>query len=248
MKRFLPYLLIALVAVTAAGMGTWFYRVKVAQLTPASRKIGHVPDAKSAHVRGSATAAVTLEEFGDFQCPPCGMIAPILLRLESDFDRRLRVVFHNFPLDMHAHAAEAARAAEAAGLQGKFWPMHDLLFAKQEAWSKEKDVASVFRDYAKELGLDLDRFASDYAGAEVRMRIGADQARGKSLGVESTPTLFVNGQALPPTSLNEGALRAAIEAALRGESPVPPTPSPTVTPRSLATPAASPLSTASPQP
>ena len=130
---------------------------------------------------------------------------------------------------MHNHAAEAARAAEAAGLQGRFWEMHDLLYQNQLAWSKEADVKPLFLKYASEFGLDLGRFEKDYDGAEVRARVTADQARGASLGVTSTPTLFINGQPLPPASLNENGLRTAISAAIRGET-LPTATTPTVTP------------------
>jgi protein-disulfide isomerase len=103
--------------------------------------------------------------------------------------------------------------------------MHDHLYKNQNAWSKAADVAPVFAEYSGAIGLDVARFRNDYASPQLRVRINADQERGASLGVKSTPTIFINGNPLPPTSLNEAGLRAAIEAALRGEKP--PTPSPT---------------------
>src|SRR3954467_4970164 len=116
MKRYLPFVLILLVAVGAVTAGTILYRAKLAALTPdASGKAG-TPQigSKEMHVRGNAKAAVTLEEFGDFQCPPCGMLSPVLARIEHELESQLRVVYRHFPLAMHNHAAEAARAAEAA--------------------------------------------------------------------------------------------------------------------------------------
>ena len=230
MKRYLPFVIIVLAAIATVTAGTLLYRAKLAELVPvavdasaASAKSGAKP-----HVRGDAKAAVTLEEFGDFQCPPCGTLASVLTKIEHDYGSKLRVIFRQFPLAMHNHAAHAAGAAEAAGMQGKFWEMHDLLYRKQVAWSKESDVAPLFTEYAQALGLDLERFREDVASPELRERIEADRERGKSLGVTSTPTIFVNNNQLPPASLNEAGLRAAIDAALRGEKP--PTPAPTATP------------------
>ncbi|MDQ6861465.1 MAG: DsbA family protein, partial [Verrucomicrobiota bacterium] len=234
MKRYLPFIIIVLVAIGAVTSGAILYRAKVAELTPVAkdRKVAETQmESEGAHVRGSATAPVTLEEFGDFQCPPCGSLAGVLLRIESDFGAQLRVVFRNFPLAVHNHAAEAARAAEAAGLQGKFWEMHDLLFRNQALWSKDPDAKLSFMNYAEEIGINLERFERDYDGDEPRARISTDQARGTALGVTSTPTLFINNQPLPPASMNEPALRAAISAAARGESSAPsPTPAPIATP------------------
>ena len=239
MKRSLPFIIIGLVALAALAAGTVLYRAKVAELTPvaatpdkAATPAEAKTEGKTVHIRGNPKAQVTIEEFADFQCPPCASISPILAKLEHEFPSQMRVVFRNFPLQMHNHAAEAARAAEAAGLQGKFWEMHDLLYRNQTAWSKEADVRLTFINYAQDLGLDLGRFESDYEGAEVRARVSADQARGTSLGVNRTPTLFINNQPVPPSSLSEPALRTAIAAAIRGEA-IPtgtPTPAPPAVP------------------
>ena len=246
MKRYLPFIIIALAAVATLTAGTLLYRAKVAELTPvAANKAAAVADAKSngkdAHIRGNPTAAVTVEEFADFQCPPCASISPMLAKLEQEFASQMRVVFRNFPLQMHNHAAEAARAAEAAGLQGKFWQMHDRLYQDQMAWSREADVRLTFIKYAQEIGLDVGRFERDYEGPEVRARVSADQARGTTLGVTRTPTLFINNQPVPPASLSEPALRTAISAAMRGEAiptatPTPPPPVVPLAPPATATP------------
>ncbi|HEY0368960.1 MAG TPA: thioredoxin domain-containing protein [Chthoniobacterales bacterium] len=229
MKRYLPFVIIILVAVATVSAGVFLYHKKVAELTPKAVAAGESKaGAAEVHVRGPQKAPVTLEEFGDFQCPPCGTLSSVLPRIEHDFGDQLRVIFRNFPLAVHSHAAEAARAAEAAGMQGKFWEMHDTLFHNQNVWSKEADVKPTFLNYAREIGLDATRFERDYDGEEPRTRVTADQARGTSLGVTSTPTLFINDQPLPPTSLNETALRAAIAAAARGEAI--PTATPTVAP------------------
>jgi protein-disulfide isomerase len=170
---------------------------------------------ESIHVRGSAQAPVTLEEFGDFQCPPCGNISGPLLGIEKDYGPKLRVIFRNFPFPNHQHALEAAYAAEAAGLQGRYWEMHDLLYKEQATWSNAPDAKQLFVSYAKMLGLEMDRFETDVAGPAVKARVTADQERGKSLGVSATPSIFINNEGVPAKSLNETALRAAIDEALR---------------------------------
>jgi protein-disulfide isomerase len=230
MKRYLPFAIIFVAGATALTSGTLLYRAKSAQLATAfsdanTKNAGAQPP----HVHGQAKAAATLEEFGDFQCPPCAIVAAGLVGIEKDFGPQLRVIFRNFPLEMHNHAAEAARAAEAAGLQGKFWEMHELLYRNQIEWSKETNVKPVFASYAQTLGLDVPRFEKDSESDEVKSRINADRERGTSLGVTSTPTFFLNGRSLPPTSINEKAMRAAISAAARGEKPPPPVATPTAT-------------------
>lgn len=233
MKRYLPFIIIAAAACAALGGGALLYRAKVSELTPVATNAGasslnEAAGDKAAHVRGNPKASVTLEEFGDFQCPPCGTLALVLERIEHDYGDKLRVVFRNFPLQIHKFASYAAGAAEAAGKQGRFWEMHDMLYQKQVIWTKAADVAPLFTDYADSLKLDVSRFRDDIDSPQVRALIRADQQRGSSRGVTSTPTIFINNQPLPPTSLNEKALRAAIDAALRGEAL--PTPAPTATP------------------
>jgi protein-disulfide isomerase len=169
------------------------------------------------HVRGRTDAPVTLEEFGDYQCPPCRAIAEPIKQLEKDYDRRLRVIFHHFPLITHQHAREAAFAAEAAGLQGKFWPMHDLLYRDQSEWSKATDVRPLFNSYAGIVGLDVERFKKDIDSDKVRERVTADQRHGAAFGVQNTPTIFLNSRALDPTDLNPVNLRSAVDAAVKAK-------------------------------
>jgi len=207
---------VALVGFITIGAGTMLYRAKrpVASTISEEKSIGK-ENQEPTHVRGPAQAPVTLEEFGDFQCPPCGMISGPLLEIEKDYGPKLRVIFRNFPLPNHQHALGGAYAAEAAGLQGRYWEMHDLLYKEQANWSNAPDVKQLFVSYAKILGLEMDRFETDMAGPTAKARVTADQERGKSLGVNATPSIFINNQGLPPKSLNPTALRAAIEEALK---------------------------------
>jgi protein-disulfide isomerase len=206
MKRSRPFLIIISVLLTAACGGALLYRVKQQRIAAvqgaaaasaakalSSVKLGADPP----HVRRSGHAPVTLEEFGDFQCKPCGDLSPVVEKLEQDYGSRLRVIFRQFPLNMHRHALEAARASEAAGLQNRFWEMHDLLYYNRFIWPEAPDVRGAFTDYARSLGLDLERFKRDMDSEQVTRRIVADQLRGTSLGVDRTPVLFLNDRQVP---------------------------------------------------
>ena len=217
MKRYLPFVIVAIVALATLGSGAMLYRAKRPHVVSISegKSLSGKSDAESAHIRGNPDAPVTLEEYGDFQCPPCGMFATFLGQLEKEYDSRLRVVFRNFPLKMHEHANEAALAAEAAGLQGHFWEMHDVLYREQAAWSKAPNARELFGSYAGMIGLDLDKFRKDMDGEKAKARVEADRQRGESLGIHITPTLFINNQPLDPKEKNPDGIRAEINAALQ---------------------------------
>src|SRR5213596_4156584 len=219
MKRYLPFVIVVGVALVTFGSGTMLYRAKRPQVKniPESQSVPPRSDA-SAHVRGNPNAPVTLEEFGDFQCPPCGQFAGFVEELLREYDSRLRVVFRNFPLPGHEHAREAALAAEAAGLQGRFWEMHDVLYREQAVWSTAPNARELFESYAGTIGLNLDQFRKDMAGEKVRERVDSDHALGDSLGVKLTPTLFINNHPVDPKDKNPEGVRAAIDAALAGKS------------------------------
>ena len=172
------------------------------------------PGAEPLHIRGDPGAPVVLEEFGDFECLPCSILWPVLEKLENDYGNRLVVVFRQHPLKKHRYGLEAARAAEAAGLQGKFWEMHDTLYRNRATWVPADYVGPHLNSYATELGLDLERFKADMDGETVAKRIAADQDRGESLNVDRTPVLFINGQQIASTARDEKSLREAIEKAL----------------------------------
>lgn len=140
-------------------------------------------------VRGSPMAPVTIVEFSDFECPFCGAAFPVLERVVEESDGHVRMVFKQYPLDAHPHSRAAARAAIAAGKQGKFWQMHDLLFEHQSALEP-----SDIRGYARKLGLDMDRFEKDTEAPSTEARIEKDRALGHKLGLRGTPTIYVNGR------------------------------------------------------
>jgi protein-disulfide isomerase len=167
------------------------------------------------YARGGARAAITVEEFSDFQCPACGALEPGLRKVVNDYGERVRLIFRNYPLPMHQHAFLAARAAEAAGQQGKFWEMHDALYDHQEEWSKSMEPRVQFDSYATRLGLDVQRFKTDMERPDIVERIKADMLRGNSLNVRGTPTVYLNGRELMPGKLvSEADLRREIDAAL----------------------------------
>ncbi len=138
---------------------------------------------------GAADAPVTLVEFSDYECPHCAHAIPVIQQVEHDFPGRLRVVHMNFPLSGHTHAMAAARAALAAGRQGKFWEMHALLFTNQRAL----ETADLAR-YATQLGLDMARFRADIASPEIDAAIAATRREGERLEISGTPTIYINGR------------------------------------------------------
>jgi protein-disulfide isomerase len=253
MRRYLPFALVGAVLLLTVGGGLLLFR---SHKSPPLKIAAGTAGAEPSHIRGVAKARVTLEEFGDFQCPPCGFLAATLLKVEHDYADSVQVVFRQFPLAMHPHAMTAARAAEAAGLQGRFWEMHDMLFQNSMTWSKEParpfiqvtspdgkpqeaamGVRAVFTDYATKLGLDVQRFNRDMDGEEVKARIKLDQDRAASIGVDRTPFLFINGLQIPFASLDEKELRGVIDTALSGKTPTFPSPRPTPAPHQSPAPA-----------
>jgi|SRR5215467_5766032 len=220
MKRYLPFVIVIAVALTTLGSGTLLYRAKRPQLKniPESEGVLAKTNTDSAHIRGNPDAPVTLEEFGDFQCPPCGKFSEFGEELLKEYNSRLRLVFRNFPLSGHEHAREAALAAEAAGLQGKFWEMHDTLYREQDTWSKATNVRELFESYAGTIGLDVNQFKKDMDGDKARERVDSDRALADFLGVKATPTLFINNRPVEPKDKNPEGVRAAINAALNEKS------------------------------
>lgn len=227
MKRILPFLIILVVLGVAVGSGWYLTRVTpgsptsnpqpAAQTTAANQQqrpapIRGIPGAEPAQTLGPANAPVQLEEFGDYQCPPCGMFHPILEQMHQEFGDKLRITFRNFPLvQAHQHAAAAASAAEAAGLQGKFWEMHDLIYEHQADWKDKLDVGPIFEGYAQQIGLDVARWKKDSASEQIAQRIYLDSKRGQSMGVKGTPTVFINGREVPFEQLLADKLRLVIQ-------------------------------------
>lgn len=225
-KSPLPFVIIGvvLVAVTAAVVlmsrpsasnSTTPTQNSGTTIQPQAQRTTPQPGATNPYTRGMQTARVTVEEFSDFQCPACGVLEPGLRRVMTDYNDRVHFIFRNYPLQMHKYAFLAARAAEAAGLQGKFWEMHDLLYDNQKEWSDSMEPRVQFDSYATRLGLDVQRFKADMDRQDLADRVKADLLRGNSVGVKGTPTVYLNGRELVPGQLvTEEILRREIEAAL----------------------------------
>lgn len=145
----------------------------------------------AAKVLGSPMAPVTIVEFSDFQCPHCAAANPELHRIVRENEGRVKLAFKHYPLPSHTRAEPAARAAEAAARQGKFWEMVDLLFTRQHAF-EDADLEK----YAEQVGLDMPRFRADFASEEVAKAVAADRIEGEGAKIEGTPTVFVNGRKL----------------------------------------------------
>jgi protein-disulfide isomerase len=219
MKRYLPFVIVVGVALVTFGSGAMLYRTKHEQLQaiPEDKALSANSGSGSPHIRGNPNAQVTLEEFGDFQCPPCGSFAGFAEELLKEYDSRLRIVFRHFPLTAHEHAREASLAAEAAGIQGRFWEMHDLLYREQATWSKAPNARELFESYAGTIGLNVDQFKKDMDGEQARARVDSDHARAESLEIKVTPSLYINGQPVDAKDKNPEGVRAAINAALAGK-------------------------------
>lgn len=185
----------------------------------ASEQNGQIAD----HVFGKADSKVVLIEYGDFQCPSCGNAHPQIKEVTEEYDDRVAFIFRNFPLTtIHPNARAASAAVEAAGLQGKYWEMHNLVFESQSAWQGLTGTArtDAFIGYAQGLSLDISKFTTDLSSDSVNQKISFDQAIAKKLGINATPTFYLNGEKLndaDSSAIVQGdsdKLRALLDAAL----------------------------------
>ena len=231
MKRSLPFIIIALVLI--AGVGIYFILSRKGNSTN-STFVSATPQTSPTNITATPAQAaapassdgltkpnvkisspVLLEEYGDYQCPPCGALYPDLKKIETEYGSQVRFVFHYFPLaKMHKNAMAAARAAEAARLQNKFWDMHDRLYRNQKEWSDVEDPRPIFLSYAQQLGLKADQFRSDMDSNRVEQAIDADMQRGQSLGVTGTPTVLIEGYQLRYEATNLDGIRRGLNVML----------------------------------
>lgn len=165
-------------------------------------------DGKSAtgptnHVMGQGASGVTLVEYGDYQCPVCAIYYQPMKQVAQQFEKDIYFQFRNLPLtQIHPNAFAAARAAEAAGLQNKYWEMNNRLYENQTAWASSSNAKSIFETYAQELGLNLEQYKTDYASAKVNDAIQADLSAYKKTGQQmSTPAFFLNGKYIDNSKL-----------------------------------------------
>jgi protein-disulfide isomerase len=183
----------------------WQRKKIMAQRTPLV-----VPVSERDHSQGPATAAVTLVQYGDYECPYTRQSTTIVRAIQQQLGDKLRFVFRNFPLtEIHPHALHAAFAAEAAAAQGKFWQMHDYIFHHQHTL-EDSDL----EQFAEAVGLDMQQYARAMAEQRALARIEEDVEGGQRSGVQGTPTFFING-VLYRGSWQQDALLAALQAASR---------------------------------
>ncbi len=155
------------------------------------------------HVTGKTDSKVLLIEYGDYQCPSCGSAYPNVKTLMAQYGDRIALVFRNFPLtSIHANARAGAAAAEAAGLQGKYWEMHDLLYENQSTWTTldSSQRTDAFNTFASQLGIDTKKFTTDLSDVNVNKKISFDIALGKQNSINATPTFFLNGAKVDDTT------------------------------------------------
>jgi protein-disulfide isomerase len=152
------------------------------------------------HITGKQDAAITLVEYSDFQCPACGAYYPVVEQIVEKYKNEISFEYRHYPLtSIHRNAFAAARASEAAGKQGKFWEMYRLLFTRQSSWSESGSAQTIFEGYAKQLGLDVNRYKTDFASSETNDAINASIQGFNKRGLpQSTPTLLLNGKKIQP--------------------------------------------------
>ena len=231
MKRYIPFLIILVVLVAGVGVAAMLWK----RSTPANTTLTgpfttNGPANSNASNNGTSASAspnqdgarltkpnvkvsspVVLEEYGDYQCPPCGQLYPELKQIEKEYGNQVQIVFHHFPLmKIHKNALMAAHAAEAARNQNKFWEMHDLLYSNQKDWSDLADPRPIFVGYAKQLGLNLDKFNVDLESNQIDQKISADIQRGAAQGVTGTPTVFLDSHLVNYQATNLDGLRRGI--------------------------------------
>ena len=186
----------AVIAVLIGGLWLLINAANAPLTPPPPAEIQNVPSvSKTDLTRGNPNAKVTLIEYADFQCPACAVMHATIKQLQGDFKDNLRLVYRFFPLtNIHQNSLISAQAVYAAGLQGKLWEMFDMVYENQESWSDSPQAKSIFVDYAKKLGLNSSKFNSDIDSDSTKKFITDEQSQGLDLGINATPTIFMNGK------------------------------------------------------
>jgi len=188
--------------------------VDINAIQTASEQNGNIAD----HVFGKTDSKVTLINYGDFQCPHCSQIHPIVKEITEEYKNQIRFVFRNFSISSFPNSRAASATVEAAGLQGKYWEMHNKIYELQSDWSNSNatDRTEIFIGYATELELDIDKFKVDLASTNISKKINYDFSLGKKAGVEGTPTFYLNGSNLDLKIVSdETKFREAINSELK---------------------------------
>ncbi len=213
-----PLIVIVLAVAVAGGAAVYFSRQPdQAATTSENSAAAPLKSTGGGHFRGPENAKVTLVEFGDYQCPSCKAFHPLVLEALSRYPQQVRLEFHHYPLvSIHGNSMAASLAVEAAGEQGKYWEMHDLLFEHQEEWSKSPNPEPDFLALAGMLGLNQNAFMQAMRSPQLQDRILQDVVRAREANVEAVPTFFIDGQK-QNIPLSISAFVDAIEAHLQNK-------------------------------
>jgi len=189
MSNKLLWAIVVLVLVGTVGLIVWAARQP--QSTGNNPALSQ-PVGAGDWITGKADSAITLLEYGDFQCPACGQYYSIVKQVLDNYQDKIRFAFRHFPLSQHPNARPAAYAAEAAGQQGQFWGMYDLLYSNQAAWSALPDPTAMFIGYAQTLKLDLNKFKTAMSSGDVKSKVDSQLQSGLASNVNATPSFFLN--------------------------------------------------------
>lgn len=223
----IKWIIFALVVVAIFGGVIWVSKSNKVEFTGDAKQViteGPIAD----HIFGSQNKKVVVIEYGDFQCPACGKMYQPIKDLKTRYKDKLTFVFRHYPLTAkHPNALAASTAAEAAGLQGKFYEMHDLLYENQPHWESVgiDQRGAVLEGYASQLGLDVPKWKTDLASKDIKAKIDRDKSSASQFKVNHTPTFILNGKHVGETTdTDAAALSKAIEDAIRAAYPAgPPT-------------------------
>ncbi len=212
-----PWIIIGVLMVVLIGGSVW-YSSSVAEKYDAGVVV-------KAHTKGGESAAVTLTEYSDFQCPACGAAQPIVNEILAEYGDQIKFEYKHYPLvQIHPFAEPAARAAEAAGQQDKFFEFADMLFAKQSEWTKSTNPSGLFTKYATEIGLDADLFAQHQKSKLLSGNVKANMQEARGLGLTGTPSFYLNGKKMEMTSFDDfksqiaAAINPSVDFSLPGET------------------------------
>lgn len=207
----------AVLVVTIAAIGA--YQVATGPRVELPKRDGSLSSPVDANdwTKGSKTPKVTFVEYSDFECPACGAYHPLLEEMFAKYSNSISFTYRHFPLPQHKNALPAAYAAEAAGVQGKFWEMADMIFTNQIEWSESTDAQSIFESYAQRLELDVTKFKADMTSDVTKANVEADVKSGMLSSIDHTPTFFINGKMVAnPQSKEE--LNTLIDTALNPDA------------------------------
>ena len=183
--------LVLLLIITGSISGIFWYGSSKPTI-PANEILSVVSDD---WIKGNKDASVTLVEYLDFECEACGAYYPVVKRLSEEYKDEMKFIIRYFPLPGHKNSMTSALAVEAAGKQGKYWEMHNIVFENQRDWGeKQAPDPKIFENYARQIGLDMNQYGKDVTSQELKDRIERDRKSGQSLNLQGTPSFFLNGE------------------------------------------------------